>query len=122
MLKVVEYETPSLPKDAPKPAGWRILCAVPKVQNKVGSVFIPDSEVDREQQAVQVLYVLTLGPDAYADPVKFPSGPRCKEGDYVMVRSYSGERFKIDGEEYRLINDDQVAAVVPNPSIISRSF
>jgi len=122
MLKISEYTIPELPHDAPKPQGWKLLCSVPKVSDKVGSVYIPDSEVEREQHAVLVLYVHTLGPDAYVDVVKFPSGPRCQAGDYVMIRSYSGERLKIGGDEYRLINDDQVIATVPNPSIVTRSF
>jgi co-chaperonin GroES (HSP10) len=59
--------------------------------------------------------VLTLGPDCYADPTRFPNGPYCKEGDFILMRSYSGTRFKIHGKEFRLINDDSVEAVVEDP-------
>jgi co-chaperonin GroES (HSP10) len=59
--------------------------------------------------------VLKVGPEAYADADKFPSGPYCKEGDFVIFRSYSGTRFKVAGKEFRIINDDTVEAVVDDP-------
>jgi co-chaperonin GroES (HSP10) len=66
-------------------------------------------------------FVVSMGPDAYSDDKKFPTGPWCKEGDFVMFRSYSGTRFKVMGEEFRLINDDTVEAVVDDPRGYSRA-
>jgi len=68
-----------------------------------------------------VLFVLKVGPEAYADKTKFPSGPWCKPGDFVLVRTYSGTRFKIFGKEFRLLNDDQIDAVVQDPRGITRA-
>jgi co-chaperonin GroES (HSP10) len=64
---------------------------------------------------------MKVGADAYADKAKFPTGPWCKEGDFVLVRTYTGTRFKIFGKEFRLINDDQVDAVVQDPRGLSRA-
>ena len=68
-----------------------------------------------------LLFVLKVGPDAYGDTAKFPNGAWCKEGDFVLVRTYSGTRFKIFGKEFRLINDDQVDAVVQDPRGLTRA-
>jgi co-chaperonin GroES (HSP10) len=73
-----------------------------------------------EEHATTVLFVMKVGPDAYKDTNKFPTGPWCKAGDFVLVRTYSGTRFKIFGKEFRLINDDQVDAVVQDPRGITR--
>ena len=68
-----------------------------------------------------MLFVLDVGPDAYGDKTKFPNGPWCKAGDFVLVRTYSGTRFKIYGREFRLLNDDQIDAVVDDPRGITRA-
>jgi co-chaperonin GroES (HSP10) len=74
-----------------------------------------------EEHGTAVLFVLKVGPEAYKDEKKFPSGPWCKEGDFVLVRTYSGTRFKVYGKEFRLLNDDQIEAVVQDPRGISRA-
>lgn len=107
----------------PDPQGYRILCAVPGVEDKFdGSDLVkPDNLVKVEEHSTIVLFVVKLGPDAYKDPSKFPTGAWCKEGDFVMTRAYSGTRFKIHGREFRLINDDTVEAVVQDPRGITRA-
>ena len=77
--------------------------------------------VKEAEHATTVLFVLKVGPDAYADKTKFPSGPWCKEGDFIMVRTYAGTRFKIYGNEFRFINDDQVDGIVDDPRGITRA-
>lgn len=104
----------------PKPAGYRLLIEIPKKEEKVGSIIIPDNTRDREQTASIVGRVLSMGDDAYVDPDKYPTGPWCKVGDWVVFRAYSGTRIKIDGNEYRLINDDTVEGVVADPRRIER--
>lgn len=74
-----------------------------------------------EESATTVLFVLKVGPDAYQDKLKFPTGPWCKAGDFILVRTYSGTRVKIFGKEFRIINDDMVDAVVEDPRGISRA-
>jgi len=76
---------------------------------------------EQEEHATTVLFVLKVGPDAYKDTTKFPAGAWCKAGDFVLVRTYSGTRFKIFGKEFRLINDDQVDAVVQDPRGLTRA-
>lgn len=109
----------------PEPTGWKILCAVPDVSDKVDGTDLdlvrPTSVMRQEEHATTVLFVLRVGPDAYKDTAKFPTGPWCKQGDFVLVRTYSGTRFKIYGKEFRLINDDQVDAVVDDPRGITRA-
>jgi co-chaperonin GroES (HSP10) len=68
-----------------------------------------------------VLFVVKLGPDCYKDPARFPSGPSCKEGDFIIVRPNSGTRLKIHGREFRILNDDSVEAVVEDPRGITRA-
>lgn len=109
----------------PTPQGWRILCAVPEVDEKIQGteldLFKPSSVMRQEEHSTSVLFVLKVGADAYKDTSKFPTGAWCKEGDFVLVRAYSGTRFKIFGKEFRLINDDQVDAVVQDPRGITRA-
>lgn len=107
----------------PDPTGWKILCVVPDVVETFegSSIVKADSFMKSEEHATTVLFVLKVGPDAYGDKEKFPSGPWCKAGDFVLVRTYSGTRFKIHGKEFRLLNDDQIDAVVEDPRGISRA-
>lgn len=100
----------------PKPSGYRLLIALPEVSEKTdGGVYVPDSLKSAEEVASILGFVLKVGPQAYNDPDRFPDGPWCKEGDFVIFRAYSGTRFKIAGKEFRLINDDTVEAVVDDP-------
>lgn len=107
----------------PRPTGYKLLCALPEVQETFdGSDIVrPDALMKQEEHATAVLFVLAVGPEAYQDEKKFPNGPWCKAGDFVMVRTYSGTRFKIFGKEMRLINDDMVEAVVDDPRGLSRA-
>jgi len=107
----------------PEPSGYKILIAIPSTKERTeGGVFLPDQLKDREGVASILGFVLKIGSDAYADEKKFPNGPWCKEGDFVIFRSYSGTRFKVDGKEFRLINDDTVEAVIDDPRGYERAF
>ena len=107
----------------PAPAGYKILCVVPTVSEKIdGSIILKASEyAKQEEHSTTVLFVMAVGPEAYADKAKFPKGPWCKQGDFVVVRAYAGTRFKIFGKEFRLINDDQVEATVLDPRGLTRA-
>ena len=109
----------------PEPTGYKLLCVVPEVEEKYENTTLdlikPTSTLRQEEHATTVLFVLKVGPDAYKDPAKFPSGAWCKPGDFVVTRTYSGTRLKIYGKEFRLINDDQVDAVVDDPRGITRA-
>lgn len=110
-------------KSLPAPTGWKLLCVVPDVADTFenSSIVKADTFMKQEEHATTVLFVLKAGPDAYKDTAKFPTGAWCKEGDFVLVRTYSGTRFKIFGKEFRLINDDQVDAVVEDPRGLTRA-
>lgn len=107
----------------PEPSGYRLLCAVPEAEKTFGESGIvkADEFVRTEEQTTVVLFVLRVGPDAYKDTAKFPTGPWCKQGDFVLVRAYAGTRFKIFGKEFRILNDDQIDAVVENPRGLTRA-
>jgi co-chaperonin GroES (HSP10) len=108
-------------KQLPDPQGYRILCAIPDIENKYDSgILKADITRQHEEILTTVLFVIKLGPDAYTDASKFPTGPWCKEGDFVVVRSNSGTRLDIHGKEFRIINDDTVEAVVEDPRGIRR--
>jgi len=110
-------------KQLPDPIGYKLLCIVPDVsENYEGSTLLKPSDfMRREEQTTTVLFVVKVGPDAYKDTTKFPSGPWCKVGDFVMTRTYTGTRFKMYGKEMRLINDDQIEGVVQDPRGITRA-
>jgi len=102
----------------PVPTGWRILI-MPYTPPKVtkGGIEIPDEVLDRERLAINVGLVMAVGPLAYKDENKFGNEPPwCKKSDWVMFGKYAGSRFSIDGGELRLLNDDEVLAVVEDPS------
>lgn len=106
----------------PEPVGYKILIAVPELNEKTeGGVYMPDSIKHAEETASIIGYVLKVGSAAYSDPERFPDGAWCKEGDFIIFRSYSGTRFKVMGKEFRIINDDTVEAVVEDPRGYSRA-
>lgn len=106
----------------PKPSGYRILCAIPEVEKEhEGSGIIKADETVRiEELLTTVLFVVDLGPDCYKDTSRFPTGPWCKKGDFVLVRPNAGTRLVIHGREFRIINDDSVEGVVDDPRGIKR--
>ena len=106
----------------PQPTGWRIL-VMPYMGKATtdGGVYIPDTVRDRESLATEVAYEVKVGPLAYKDPDKFGANackPWCKEGQWVCIGRYAGARFKIDGGEVRIINDDEVIATILEPDDI----
>jgi co-chaperonin GroES (HSP10) len=109
----------------PKPSGYKLLCVVPDVSTKLADTTLdlerPSAQIRQEEHSTTVLFVIDVGPDAYKDKAKFPGGAWCKKGDFVIVRAYAGTRFKIYSKEFRLINDDQIEAVVSDPRGISRA-
>jgi co-chaperonin GroES (HSP10) len=111
----------NLKERLPQPTGWRLL-VMPYMGKAVteGGVHIPDAVIDREALATVVAYVLKVGPLAYKDEAKFGESfnPWCQEGDWVCIGRYAGARFKIDGGEVRIINDDEVIATILEPDDI----
>jgi co-chaperonin GroES (HSP10) len=100
----------------PAPTGFKVLIALPNPEEKTeGGILKAASTLAAEEVGSIIGFVLEMGPDAYNSTERFPSGPYCKKGDWVMMRSYSGTRFKVHGKEFRLINDDSVEAVVEDP-------
>ena len=109
-------------KQLPDPSGYRMLCAIPEVDKKFDSGLLKaDVTMHHEELLTTVLFVLKMGPDCYKDATRFPSGPWCKEGDFILVRPHSGTRVKIHGREFRIINDDSVEGIVEDPRGISRA-
>ena len=114
-------EDKSAKERVPNPTGWRVLVMPYKGREKtVGGVYVPDETRDRESVATVVAYVIKVGPLAYKDPDKFGAEcePWCKEGDWVCIGRYAGSRFKLDGGEVRIINDDEVIATNLDPEDI----
>lgn len=107
----------------PRPTGYRILCVVPKASQEHDGTGIlkADTTIRAEEASTSVLFVMEVGPDAYKDAAKFPSGPWCKKGDFVLVRTYSGTRFRVFGQEFRVLNDDQIEGVVDDPRGVTRA-
>jgi chaperonin GroES len=109
----------SMMERMPSPTGWRVLILPYRGKGKTeGGVLLPDAVIDRESLSTVCGYVLRLGPLAYVDTEKFPSGPWCKEKDWVIFGRYAGSRFKIDGGEVRILNDDEIIAVIQDPEDI----
>jgi hypothetical protein len=105
----------------PKPAGYHILCAIPEAENSYDSGLAKADETVRiEELLTTVLFVVALGPDCYLNKDKFPTGPWCKKGDFILVRPNAGSRLVIHGREFRMIYDDNVEGVVDDPRGIRR--
>lgn len=108
-------------KQLPEPVGYRILCVVPDIDKEYDSGLIKaDVTVQNEETLTTVLFVVKLGPDCYKDKTRFPTGPWCKEGDFILIRPFSGSRLVIHGREFRIINDDSVEGVVQDPRGVRR--
>jgi len=109
-------------RQLPKPQGYKILVTLPPVEEEIGDTGLIKSaqSMHYEQLLTNVLFVVDLGEMCYSDKERFPNGPWCKKGDFIMCRANTGTRFKIHGTEFRLINDDSVEAVVEDPRGIER--
>ena len=112
-------------KQLPDPSTYYMLTVVPEAieeyaESDVGIVKSSQS-MYYEEVLTPVLFVVKMGPDCYADATRFPNGPSCKVGDFVIVRPNSGTRLKIHGREFRLIADTSVEAVVEDPRGITRA-
>ena len=125
--KLDEVEVEDIPLEQratqlPEPKGYRILCAVPEVEETFESGIVKaDTTKTIEEHSTVVLFVLKMGDLAYKDETRFPTGPWCQEGDFIIARAYSGTRILIHGREFRIINDDTVEAVVQDPRGIKRA-
>ena len=110
------------PPPLPAPVGYQLLIALPESKEKTdGGVYMPDATRQREEAASITAMVLAVGPDAYKDKSRFPSGAYCKEGDWIIIQPYTGTRLVIHKKEFRLINDDSVRAVVDDPRGVVRA-
>lgn len=109
-------------KMLPSPSGYHILVAIPEAEKAYDSGIIKaDTTLHAEEVLATVFFVVDMGPDCYKDEKRFPTGPWCKKGDFVLCRPNSGTRLKIHGREFRIINDDSIEAVVQDPRGISRA-
>ena len=103
----------SIARKIPEPTGYKLLIKPLEVKEKTDSgIYMPDALKSAEQTASVIGFVVKSGPDAYKDTDKFPNGPYCKEGDFVIFRSYSGTRFKVEKQEFRVINDVHLKLIV----------
>ena len=113
--KAVEKQKKELEK-VPNPSGYRITLFPLKLDNKTKSgIHLTDETVQESQLTTNICKVLKVGPAAYKDKDKFPTGPWCKEDDWVLITRYAGSRIRIDGGELRIINDDEILAVIDDP-------
>ena len=108
-------------KQVPDPATYHLLCVLPDIDDEYESGLVKaNTTMHYEELLSPVLFVVKMGPDAFKDEKRFPSGPSCKVGDFVLVRPNTGTRMKIHGKEFRIINDDSVEAVVQDPRGVTR--
>lgn len=107
----------------PNPVGYQILAIKPKIEDRTeGGIIKPNEFLRREEAGAVVCLVLKVGDMAYKDESRFPTGPWCKEGDFILIGAYRGSRFSVDGEEFILLNDDMVQATVSDPRGINRAY
>jgi co-chaperonin GroES (HSP10) len=108
-------------KQLPTPTGYRILCAIPEQEKEFeGGIIKADETIMIEETLTTVLFVVAMGPDCYKDQSRFPSGPYCQVGDFILIRPNAGSRLVIHGKEFRMINDDSVEGTVDDPRGIRR--
>ena len=107
----------------PAPTGWRMLILPFKMKEKTkGGLYLGQDTLERQQVGSTCGLILAMGPDCYGDKEKFPEGPWCKKGDWVIFARYAGSRIQIDGGEVRLLNDDEVLATIDNPEDILHQY
>jgi len=120
---VLNKEAEERASQLPKPQGYRILCAIPEAEEAFDSGIIKSDETRRHDELLStVLFVVAIGADCYSDKERFPNGPWCKKGDFILIRPNAGTRIVIHDREFRIINDDSVEAVVEDPRGIKRKF
>lgn len=108
-------------KQIPDPATYHVLCVLPETEDRYDNGILKSGQTMQYEELLSpVLFVIKIGPDAFKDEKRFPSGPSCKTGDFVLVRPNTGTRMKIHGQEFRIINDDSIEAVVQDPRGITR--
>ena len=123
LAAVLNKEAEERAKQLPAPKGYRILCAIPEAEEAFDSGIIKSDETRRHDELLStVLFVVDMGTDCYADKTRFPTGPWCQKGDFILVRPNAGTRIVIHDREFRLVNDDSVEAVVQDPRGIKRKF
>lgn len=122
-VETVETNEEEFEAQLPTPVGYRVLVAMPKVEEAFeGSELLKSVTTKHQEQVMSIIgLVIDAGEQAYSDVDRFPTGPWCKQGDYVMFRANTGTRFKLGNQEYRLMNDDSIEAVVANPRAITRA-
>jgi len=109
-------------RQIPDPATYHMLCVLPDIYDEYESGLVKASQTMHYEEVLSpVLFVVKMGPDAFKDEKRFPSGPSCKVGDFILVRPNTGTRIKIHGKEFRIINDDSVEGVVQDPRGITRA-
>ena len=109
-------------RQLPMPKGYRMLVGIPDAEKEYGNGLVKADETLRMEEVLStVFFVISMGPDCYKDEKRFPNGPWCQEGDFILARPNTGTRLKIHGREFRLINDDSVEAVVEDPRGITRA-
>jgi len=112
----------SIKNQLPDPKGWKVLVVMPEVDEKTEGGILKATSTVRDEEVSNICgYVLKLGSECYKDPNRFPTGAWCQKGDWVIFRAYSGTRMKMYGQEFRLINDDTVEAVVDDPTGVVRA-
>ena len=123
IAKAITTEEEVAEAQLPVPVGYRVLIALPQVEETFDGTDLLKTDTQKNQEHIMSIIglVVDMGDKAYGDAERFPTGPWCKQGDYVMFRANSGTRFKVDGLEYRLMNDDSVEAVVADPRGVSRA-
>ena len=122
-VETVETNEEEFEAQLPTPVGYRVLIAMPVVEEAFEGTELLKSVTTKHQEQVMSIIglVVDIGEQAYSDPDRFPNGPWCEQGDYVMFRANTGTRFTIEGSEYRLMNDDSIEAVVADPRGIQRA-
>ena len=120
--KDVEEEDSRYASQLPEPKGYKLLIALPEVEEATEGGIIKSAQSQHEEAISTIVgWVMSMGPDSYANYSRFPNGPYCEVGDWVVFRAFSGTRIKIHGKEFRLINDDTVEAVVEDPRGVERA-
>ena len=123
-LQQINVSDKDIDLQLPKPVGYRILVALPKVEDKYEGTELLKTYKEKHFENVMSIIgaVIDIGEQAYSDKERFPTGAWCKQGDYVMFRANTGTRFKINGNEYSLMNDDSIEAVIADPAGIKRAM
>ena len=101
--------------EIPQVRGYRVMLIPVGIKDMHNGIALPRETIERQQNHAQIFRVVGMGSMAYNDESRFPDGPFCEIGDYVLIGRYAGTKVTTYYcDDLRIVNDDEVMAIIPD--------